>query len=52
LGQAKYYQTIFTLATPQNVDEYVNAVEGRLTVEMKQQLVADFLEEEVHRSLM
>jgi hypothetical protein len=52
LGQAKYYHTLFTSATPQNVDECVNAIEGRLTVEMKQELVADFLEEEVHRSLM
>jgi hypothetical protein len=34
------------------VDECVNAIEGRLTVEMKQQLVTKFLEEEVHRSLM
>jgi hypothetical protein len=48
----EYYQDLFTLSMPQDIDACTDAVESRLTTSLKNDLTATYIEAEVHRALM
>jgi hypothetical protein len=48
----EYYQDLFTLSMPQDIDACTDAVESRLTTYLKNDLTATYIEAEVHRALM
>jgi hypothetical protein len=46
-----YFQDIFTSSIPQNIDDCIGAINGRLTHSMKERLIATYTKEEVDGAL-